>query len=161
MEDVPKRKFASIYFNELFIIINTHSGYRSGVMDVEGKELVLPVAAASSELGEALKQSLECSRTLKIEEIAAFFDYKVVVENFHSWPDRMMLATGKKTKTKFFKTLKHCGVCLEEPEIKITPTKHIRSTLYEDIKDALVTVSSDSSSVELGEAMRRAFALCE
>ena len=161
MNDVPKRKFASIYFNDCYIVINTLSGYRSGVLDPDGKELALPVSVKNSELGEALKQALQCSRTLKVEEVDAFFDYKLVAKNFSTWVDRMMLATGNKNKSKLFKTLKHCSVCCQEQLITVAPFKHLRSDAYEGINGALVTISADSSSVQLGEALRRAFDLCE
>ncbi|MFZ4595180.1 MAG: contact-dependent growth inhibition system immunity protein, partial [Verrucomicrobiaceae bacterium] len=146
---------------DCYIVINTLSGYRSGVLDPDGKEIVLPVTATDSELGEALKQALQCSRTLKVEEVDAFFDYKLVAKNFSDWVDRMMLATGNKTKSKLFKTLKHCSVCWQEQVITIEPFKHLKSDAYEGIKGARVTISADSFSVELGKALRRSFDLCE
>ncbi|WP_035061424.1 contact-dependent growth inhibition system immunity protein [Andreprevotia chitinilytica] len=164
MSDVVKKQWAAVYRNDEFIHIETHSGYRGGLPDPDGKRFLLSPDVADEELGTAVLSALANSRFLPPREHEAFFDMRGrVVPQYEVWVSELMARYGYKTKRALFKNMANCGIEVCEGQLKISPTHHEKLEAWsreknDGIEDVLI--SSTSSVVEVGAALRLALSRC-
>ncbi|MGV8004082.1 contact-dependent growth inhibition system immunity protein [Photorhabdus temperata subsp. temperata] len=154
---------ARAYMTDKFLGIDTYSGLgRSGRDPIFPSHLLLPDADDKS-IGEKVLQALSDSRTLTIGECAIFFDLERNKEQYSEWIAMLMEQYGYKTKRKLFKNMKSCSIHGVNNLITIRPSYHEKLEAWSGsrIKESdYVVLPIDSSSEEIGAALRLALSRC-
>ena len=173
MDKVIRARWAGVYFNEDFILIETNSGYRMNQVDYKGKQHLLASDASDEALGIAVLDALAHSRFVlgapragsvyspDVEFDMDMYDYKQGIERYAKWIADLMAHYGYKTKRVLFKNMHSCNIESCNGIIKITPMHHEKLEMWAGInKDENVIILSDSTPAETGAALRLAFSRC-
>jgi CDI immunity protein len=163
MNEVKKRACARALANDEFFCIETSSGHARMGRDPQGKQHLLTPDTSDDALGSALLDALAHSRFLKVEEIAAFFDYERCKQQYAEWVNTMMKRYGYKSRRALFKNMKNCGIECQDGQILISPTHYDKLEGWGREKDdgiVDVVIGADKSPQEIGAALRLAFGRC-
>jgi hypothetical protein len=178
MNEVAKGSWANAYSNGEFVCIETVSGYRGGThSDPKGAEHYLESRAGDEALGNAVLDAMLRSRFVLsspragsvyppgLEFDSALYDPRNVAERYDVWKNSLMQRYGYKTQQALFRHLRSCTVERREKVITIRPFRreglegwHSLSNISGDDPD--VVIPADSTSAEIGAALRLAFSRC-
>jgi len=175
MDNIVKTAWADAKMNKNFICLKTFSGYRSSQADPKGVEHFFSPDAADKELGLAVLDTLAHSRFVLpeprkdvwIHPEATFdmelYDYDLTNQRYKKWVDGTLERYGYKTKRALFKDMKKCSIESKDGQITIRPSYHEKLEAWsgKGISESdYVTISSGSSSSDIGAALRLAFSRC-
>lgn len=155
------KKKARAKNNGDFISIKAYSGYRVAMADPTAKEYILEPGVSDEVLGKAVKESLQSSRHLSIEEDDEL--YAQISQNYKDWVQRLMTRFGYKTKRALFRNMMHCSINVEDNIIQIEPTCHEKLEAWDGegfTEKDYVKIPTDSSPTEIGAALQLAFTRC-
>lgn len=163
MSEVIRSAWSNAKINEDFICIDTYSGYRSSHRDSKGKQYLIMTDVSDEILGAALLETLACSRFVLPQDDIALYDHKQGLERYGEWVKALMDRYHYKTKRALFKNMKNCSIKKQGELITISPSHHEKLEAWgreknDGIED--VVISADSSSAEIGAALRLAFSRC-
>ena len=159
-----KKKWAEAIANGDFICLETYSGLGRIGLDPQGAQHLLSVDTDSVSLGKAVLDALSHSRTLTLEEYGDFFNFEKRKDNYKKWTADLMDRYGYKSKRKLFENMKNCSIKLNDDILTIGPTRHERLEGWgrekdDNFEDVIISLSN-SSTEEIGEALRLAFSRC-
>ncbi|WP_175019810.1 contact-dependent growth inhibition system immunity protein [Burkholderia contaminans] len=164
MGDVKPWRGAAIYRNKDFILIETHSGYRSSIADPDGAKHYLDTNVGDETLGRCLNDALLKSRFITPQQRAEnplFFDFRLVGENYKKWVDGLLARYEYKTKQALFKKMILCHAKVADGVLTLDPNRHDKLEAWEGLgDDEKVTLPFDSSEAEIGAALRVALDRC-
>lgn len=157
MDEPEKCAWASAYQNQDIIWICTDSGYRSCAYDPRGKETILRPDADGTALGVAVKEALENSRFLSLDEAREFLEYRRAEQKYEARIESLMDSQGYKTRASFFRKMKRCDITLLKGMIKIGPTIHEGLDSWgrnksDELEDVLVP--ADAPAEQIGAALK-------
>ncbi|CNF05597.1 Protein of uncharacterised function (DUF1436) [Yersinia rohdei] len=152
--------WACCYCNNKFLLIETLSGLGMVGSDSLFPPHFLPPDADDHSIGEAVLTALSNSRTLSLEEYSNFFNLEKSQERYTDWVAMLMEHYGCKTKRTLFKGMKNCSIHCINGEITISPSRHVKLEAWDGIGGD-VTLSANSSSAEIGAALRLALSRCK
>jgi len=161
MDALQRKAWASAKATEHFIDLHAYSGYRSSVIDSEGKNFDLPVSVSDEELGRALLDTLASSRFLDVGGV-----YALNVEaqaNYEAWVAKKMALHGYKSRRALFKNMKTCTIESQDGEITIVPWHHDKLEGWSGrgiMPDDYVRISAERPPAEIGAALKLAFSRC-
>jgi len=161
--DVVKSSWAAAKMNSKFICVETCSGYRSSVLDPQGRQHLLPLQVSDGELGAAVLDALAHSRFVTPQEDLALFDYQLGNQRYAAWVTNLMSHYGYKTKRELFKTMSNCNITSSSGLIVISPTQHeaLEGWSGDGIaEEDHIQLPADSSPSEVGAALKLAFSRC-
>lgn len=159
----PRTYDAEAMNNGDFIEISTYSGYRSRVRDPETPSHKLPPDVDDLTLGLTVRQALEMSRSLSLEEMNAYRNLDTLKVNYENWVDGMMKHCNYKSRRALFKNMKSCGISLKDDIITIRPSNHERLEGWSGdglSEEDRVKLPADCTDAELGAGLRLAFSRC-
>ncbi|WP_445375889.1 contact-dependent growth inhibition system immunity protein [Photorhabdus tasmaniensis] len=156
--------WAGCYSTNEFLLIETYSGLGMvGVDPLFPRHLLAP-DANNKDIGETLIQALSDSRTLtSLDERVAFFDLEKGKQQYAAWIAMLIEKYGYKTKRALFKGMKRCSIHGVNSLITMRPSYHEKLEAWsgDRIKESdYVVLPIDSSSEEIGAALRLAFSRC-
>ncbi|WP_387463945.1 contact-dependent growth inhibition system immunity protein [Photorhabdus sp. RM323S] len=156
--------WAGCYSTNEFLLIETYSGLGMvGVDPLFPRHLLAP-DANNKDIGETLIQALSDSRTLtSLDERVVFFDLGKGKERYNEKVGMLMERYGYKTKRALFNGMKNCTIHCINGLISIEPSYHEKLEAWsgDRIKESdYVVLLIDSSSEEIGAALRLAFSRC-
>ena len=156
------RHRASAFANDEFINITTTSDHGLSVDDHLAPEHVLMPDVSDAQLGHSLLSSLSLSRLIDFDD--PDYTNEKRYERYQRWVKEMMARFGYKTKGALFKKMNNCDATIDGNILIISPTYHDRlegwsGDLLTDADD--VRIPADSSSEEVGAALRLAFSRCK
>lgn len=178
MNDVIKMQWANIEANEKFFCIETCSGYAGASMrDTKGKRHLLSHDADDSQLGEALIDALAHSRFVlperrtdvwthpEAEYDAELYDHRSSqkAEQYKAWIKELLVRYGYKSQRAMFRKMNNCRATQYGSKIHIAPSHHETSGGWsgDGFTEAdTVVVSENSSTTEIGAAIRLALSRC-
>jgi hypothetical protein len=163
MNDVTKISWAEVLNNGDFICVETFSGLGMMGRDPQGARHFLPSNVSDEIFGAAVLDALAQSRILTLGEAGIFFDLELGKQRYAQWVADLMARYGYKTKRSVFKNMKRCSVERKNGTIIIRPSHHEKLEAWSGdgiSKEDYVTLSADSSTVEVGAALRLAFSRC-
>jgi hypothetical protein len=156
-------KRAEALSNPNFICIETYSGRGRLGSDPRGVRHLLDPDASDEAIGLAILDALKLSRFLSTQEYDGFFDPEPNRQRYADWVVTLMKRYGYKTKRALFKNMKNCGIHQNTETFIFSPTRHekLEGWSGEGISDEdLVVIPATSSPIEVGQALRKAFARC-
>lgn len=176
MNEITRGAWAGAYRNGDFLLVETWSGYRGiDSRDYKGIQNFVTFNASDEELGVAVMEALARSRWVlpirkndsaypaDVEFDLDLYDYKQAAERHAIWIKALMERYNYKTKRALFKDMENCQIAVKDGTMKIVPLRHTKLEQWEGFgpNDAgAVEISADSSSAEIGAALRLAFARC-
>lgn len=157
--------WASVYFNDVFLSVETYSGLgRIGIDPMFPPHYLQPDESDQC-IGKAVLQALSNSRSLTLlEERVVFFDSKNSKEKYDSWVANLLGKYNYKNKKTLFKDMKKCGIHLANNKITFYPTVHEKLEAWsgEKIHDSdYVIISADVPLAEIGASLKLAMSRCK
>ncbi|WP_354162936.1 contact-dependent growth inhibition system immunity protein [Burkholderia sp. 567] len=147
--------------NEKFICLVPQSGYRLAMAEPTAAEYVLAPDVQDDVLGEAIRSALAESRFLSLDQANVL---RLTADSrYAEWVRSLMDRYGYGTKQALFKNMRSCSIVLSADELVLSPSHHDKLDSWSRAKDdgiEDVTIPRDSSSVEIGAALRLAFGRC-
>ncbi len=143
--------------------------------DHKGKRNFVALDAVDAMVGEAVLDALTQSRwVLPVRKIDSkypddvefdldLYDYKQSAERYEIWIKMLMERYGYKTKRALFKDLQNCQISVKDGIMKIVPLRHTKLEQWEGLGSnnaGAVEIPTDSTTEEIGAALRLAFARC-
>jgi hypothetical protein len=159
--EAKQGKQAAVDFNGDFMLVQTYSGYRSTRFDPEGARHLLCPDASDESVGAAVMDALSLSRFLPLEEVSAFFDWRLIEKEYAAQTQFVMACYGYKTKRALFRNMVHLSVRRTDDIITITPSIHDQLEGWEGKTDEDIAISADSAPADVGAAVRLALSRCE
>jgi hypothetical protein len=159
-EPIWKRRLAA-KSNEKFICLLPQSGYRLAIAEPAAREYVLAPDARDDVLGEAIRSALAESRFLSLDEANVL--RSMADSRYEEWVRSLMDRYGYRTKQALFKNMQSCSIVISGDELVLSPSHHDKLDSWSRAKDdgiEDVTIPSDSSTTEIGAALRLAFGRC-
>ncbi|MGG7554907.1 contact-dependent growth inhibition system immunity protein [Pseudomonas sp. ES3] len=175
MSEIVKAAWAEVKANSDFISVKTFSGYNSCRADPQGVDCLMSPDISDQELGASVLEALAQSRFVLpeprkdvwIHPEATFdkglYDYGLTNQRYEAWVGSLIERYGYKSKRALFKDMKRCSVESKNGEIIIRPSRHEKLEAWsgKGISESdYVVVSLNSSSAEVGAALRLAFDRC-
>ena len=161
---VTQKKWAGVYHNDEFMLVETRSGYRGGLPDPEGVRFLLSPESKNHDLGHAVLEALSASRFLHPGEFPDFFDIRGrVVPQYEAWVSSFMAKYGYKNRRAMFKNMKKIDVESSNGLIVISPSHHEKLEAWSDkgiTKDDSVVIAEMSNPEEVGVALEIALSRC-
>lgn len=162
--EVNKKQWASVHLSNGYISVSASSGYRNCACDPEAYHHVMSDNCSDEKLGESLRNALNKSRFLPIDEVREFFNLDNVEHRYSIFVEHLLDKMEGIPRQKAFKTMKLCNIRLEDGKVKISPTKKARGEAWEGtgftVKNTQV-INFTSTDKELGAATREALACCK
>lgn len=155
------KSLASVKTNGDFVDLSALSGYRLSIVDPEGKTYHLGSAATDEELGEAVVDVLNSSRSL--DPAAASALRAGAQEHYEQWVAKIMSRHGYKTRRQMFEEMRSCRVERSNGEIVFIPLRHEKLEGWSGdgiTPDDHVVVAADAASDRVGAALRLALERC-
>ena len=150
--------------NDNFISIKTRSGYFNFLDDPEAPEHLFSPSSSEEEIGRALLDALSRSRIVIPKENREFFSFERAGVRYEKWVKEIMERYGYKKRRVMFENMKLCWIRVENDEIHIQPTNHVKLEGWEgkskDMPETIV-IKAASSAFEVGVALKEAFSRCE
>lgn len=148
--------------NEKALIIQTYSGLGMIGIDYLYSPQVLPIDVDNETLGKIALQELSNSRTLHNElERIEFFDSDREKQHHEAWVFNLCETIGYKNKRALFKNMMSCTVWLNNKNIKIRPSCHVKLEAWEGMRDTeAVILTLDNTPEEIGAGLRLALSRC-
>ncbi|MBB3225557.1 hypothetical protein FHW69_000147 [Luteibacter sp. Sphag1AF] len=156
-------RWASAVNNGDFIGVDTYSGLGRCGLDALGIHLIMNPDTDDQSLGTAIVSALEASRTLTLEEYGEFFNLKTASERYEARVSEFMERFNYKSRKLLFRNMKRCHISLHDGLITIRPSHHEKLEAWSGhgiSKDDRLVLSFDSSSADIGAALRLAFSRC-
>ena len=152
---------ATAYSNGDFISIETCSGRGLIMPDPEAPEHLFSPEVSNELLGMGVVEALNHSKFLSIEEAGTLQEN--TPEYYKNWVRKVMDRYGYKTKNALFRKMRSCGIKCHEDVITICPSHHEKLEAWGTgfiTEEDYVKIPADSSSAEIGAALRLAFSRC-
>jgi hypothetical protein len=139
-------------------ILGSSAHYRSSGYDEFGYNRIIKEPLTDDVLGQSVREMLNASRMLKVEEARAYFSREVGGPRYERWVDWCMQGLGARDRKALFKGLKLCTVDRRLGVVEIRPQRRIGSEGWVGLGDpeAVVKVSETVTDSELGAALRLA-----
>lgn len=101
--------------------MQTNSGYRLSVIDLDGETIFLSCQVSPEELGRAIKDALAASQVISLDEIAAYHDLSRAKEVSEAWKHQILERFKYKNESRTFKNMKYCLLQSLGGNIKFPP----------------------------------------
>lgn len=154
---------AIILLNEKFYRVSSLAVGLITIGDPDGIRLFLPPDANDEVLGSAVRQTLTASRPISLENLNQFIDSGDLKRRDKEEDSLMMRKFGYTSKRALYKSMKFCSISVVSEEIEFQPT-HRKGldgfTIRTNLNLVPVIVPQTASDMELGFALREAFARC-
>jgi len=163
MNELLNLKRAGIYSNDDFICVQTNSGYRLSVIDLDGETIFLSCQVTPKELGRAVKAALAVSRVIPLDEIVAYHDLNRVKEVSEEWKRQIVERFKYKNESRIFKNMKYCILQSMDGIIKFSPTVHKGKDSWIGAgmeEEDYVFIEECESSEKVGKAAALALSRC-
>lgn len=163
MNEIIKKKWASIYANDEFICVQTCSGLRRTAIDPEGALIIINANPELSELGNAIRQALAASRVLAPNEIASFFDVSAIECRYENWVSSLLNRFNYASRQQLFKNMRHCQIESADGVISIRPTMHEKTEAWSGKgieRSDYVLLDQTASAEEIGNGAALALSRC-
>lgn len=160
---MKKRGWTGVKQNHDFILVETYSGYNSCAADPVGHKIYLAPQASNEELGGAVQKALSASRILKLEELDDFFDRDILKVNYDKWVKDVIQHYGYKNRKQMFRDLQYVSIDLYNNKLEISPWSQEKLEAWGPTPNGVadnVIIPADSSSEDIGAALRLAFSRC-
>ena len=150
--------------NEDFILIITRSGLGMVQDDNLFPIYIFEPEIDDETLGKSLLQALNNSRTISdATERAEFFNLEKSKQQYEEWVKMLREKFQYKSRKALFKNMKNCHIWLNNGQIEIEPTKHVKLEAWdgEGIKEEdHVYLSITDSPSEIGQGLKLALQRC-
>lgn len=160
---MQKKSWVSAKQNQDFILIETCSGYNRFAKDPKGASHHLSCNTDNESLGRAVIDALSHSRFLTLKEVEEFFDYERIQKNYENWRQNLMTRYGYKTKKALFKNMMSVSIEVYEGQMTLMPWSQEKLEAWGPTPNGdadNVIIPADSSSEDIGAALRLAFSRC-
>ncbi|RRD89205.1 contact-dependent growth inhibition system immunity protein [Conchiformibius steedae] len=155
--------WANFYAKENVFIIQTYSGLGLTCIDHLCPPYILPRDTDNVTLGTTVLQALANSRTFIYDtpEDQDFFDLSKRQQRYDDWILYLCERLGYQTKRALFKKMLNCGIYLNNRQIEISPSRHVKLEAWDGMKDVEhVFLTLDNTSEEIGSGLRLALSRC-
>ena len=156
--------FAGCMSNEDFILIETYSGLGLVKKDYMFPAAIFELDVDNEKLGISILQALNQSRTIhNATERAEFFNLEKSKQEYEEWVKMLRDKFQYKSKKALLNNMKICNIWLNNGQIEIKPTKHIKLEAWdgEGIKEEdHVYLSITDSPSEIGQGLKLALQRC-
>jgi hypothetical protein len=139
-------------------ILQSSAHYGSSGSDESGYNCIVKEPVTDAMLGQSVREMLNASRMLKLEEARAYFSREISGPRYERWIDWCIRSLGARDRKALFKGLKLCNIDRRLGVVEIRPQRRTGSEGWVGLgdPDALVKVSETVSDSELGAALRLA-----
>lgn len=177
MNEIIRSKWARAYCNGNILYLETVSGYRGGThSDPQGKKYFFKEKEVSDDLlGTSLIEVLNLSRWVLasprpgttypagVEFDIDLYSQEQMSKRYAAWIKMLMDHYGYANKQKLFKNMANCYISIKDDVVTIIPSRHEKLEVWQGFSlnnPDIIKIRADSSSAQLGEALRLAFARC-
>lgn len=154
---------AIVYSNDRFYKISSQAVALIIIGDPDGVRLFLPPDESDEVLGRAVRQALAASKAVPREYVSQLINSGELKRKGEEENSLMMKKFGYANKRTLYKSMKFCSVSVISEGIEFQPT-HRKGlsgyTVRTDLDLIPVIVPDTASDMELGLALREAFARC-
>lgn len=174
MNDVFKKRWSSVISNGDFILVQTCSGYRSGIWDAREGEYIFGLDVTDAALGEVVFMALSKSRFVlpeKRDDVwqhpeAAFdpelFDYRKSADRYQVWVDDLIRRLGCRSRRALFKRMMYCSIVDSVGVLTFEPMRHVKLEAWESMRDEVesVVIPAESDPADVASAVHLALSRC-
>jgi hypothetical protein len=160
-EAPPLTRWANIHLNKDFLYMESRSGYRRNLYDIDGFHIYLEPDAPVPIVGASLIRALNQSRFLDPYADHDLFTWQVIEANENAWIKETMSRYGYKTKKRMFDHLAFVHVSQSEGRVTFEPRRWAKTAHWWDLpedQNVVIPVTDDEQIV--GEAARLALSRC-
>lgn len=151
-------KNASIRVIKGMFIVESLSGYRMMFCDPDSFHCFLPLDADASILGKEIRQALDSSRTMTIEEAQ---EWRASDTHWNQWVSTMLAHTKISSPQKLFQKMALCHVREHDGLIVFSPNIKRRGAAWEGRGEAhKVSLASSVDDQTLGQFAIQAIKKC-
>ncbi|WP_412480367.1 contact-dependent growth inhibition system immunity protein [Azonexus sp. IMCC34839] len=154
---------ANILFNGVFYCIETMSLGMLAYTEPEATPHYLPPDVEDEILGRTLREALNASKTVSIEEFQKIFHSGVIQQLGNERNAWAMKNYGYKNKRAMYRKMDCCWISAADGQIEIKPTRHKGLDAYSGISNdgpEIQYVSVAISDADLGAALKEGFKRC-
>ncbi|EDW2056432.1 DUF1436 family protein [Salmonella enterica subsp. enterica] len=154
---------ALVLMNDKFYSVDSLSVGLINISEPDGFQQFLPPDENDEVLGSAVRRALAASKPISLEKLNQAIDSGELKRRGKEEDTLMMRKFGYTSKRSLYKSMKFCSISMVSEGIKFQPT-HRKGldayTVRTDLDLVPVIVPQTASDMELGLALREAFARC-
>jgi hypothetical protein len=159
--DLEKRqgKRASVMTNGRLFAVVSMSGRGLLSSDPDAFHRILGPTHTANSLGNALREALDSSRFLDVEDASMFLDGEASSARWNMFVSELMHSSGVGSRRALFKDMMQCNVAEDETKITFSPTQHEKLEVWKGL-GIDTTCSVAATDEEIGTALTTALRNC-